>query len=86
MSISELAKSHICQIMNLDRRHPPASLTLGIQEFAGADGGEDSARVSNPEAVKVVSEVLQLESSDELSFALTTLRTTTRGNHFWGLV
>ena len=52
----------------------------------GADGGEDGARIKNPEVAEKVTELLQLESSEELCFALTTLRTTTRGTYIaWHL-
>lgn len=70
---------HMCQTPKLQDYATSLCVIHLLQEFEGADGGEDSARVRNPEAVDSVSEVLQLESSDELSFALTTLRTTTRG-------
>ena len=49
------------------------------QEFRGADGGEDNARVKNRLVAKAVAQVLELESVGELCFALTTLRTETRG-------
>lgn len=52
-----------------------------LQEFRGADGGEDNARVKNRLVAKAVAQVLELESVGELCFALTTLRTETRGQH-----
>ena len=50
-----------------------------MQEFAGADGGNDNSVIANPESVGLVSKLLQLEEGQDLSFALTTLRTETRG-------
>lgn len=49
------------------------------QEFVGEDGDNDNAEVSTPAVVESVAQLLHLEGSQELSFALTTLRTTTRG-------
>jgi myosin-3 len=57
-----------------------AILHIGDIEFVSSEeGGGDSATVRNPELVETVSQLLCLESSAELSFALTTLRTVTRG-------
>lgn len=56
--------------------HTPA---MPLQEFVGADGDNDNAEVSTPDVVESVAQLLHLEGSQELSFALTTLRTTTRG-------
>ena len=56
--------------------HAPA---MPLQEFVGADGDNDNAEVSTPDVVESVAQLLHLEGSEELSFALTTLRTTTRG-------
>ena len=56
--------------------HTPAT---PLQEFVGADGDNDNAEVSTPDVVESVAQLLHLEGSQELSFALTTLRTTTRG-------
>ena len=50
-----------------------------MQDFRGEDGGEDNAVIRNPESVELVANLLDLETSDELSFALTTLRNETRG-------
>ena len=50
-----------------------------LQEFVGADGSDDNAIIENPEAAEQVTTVLQLENSQDLCFALTTLRTETRG-------
>ena len=50
-----------------------------LQEFRGLEEGEDNARVKNRQVAKTAAEVLQLESAGELCFALTTLRTETRG-------
>ena len=55
--------------------------TLYLQEFEGADGGEDNAAIQNPDSIKAVSDLLQMGGSEDISFALTTLRTTTRGRH-----
>ena len=52
---------------------------VAVQEFIGADGGEDNAVVKNMAAAETVSKILQLESCEDLCFALTTLRTETRG-------
>ena len=52
---------------------------MPLQEFVGADGDNDNAEVSTPDVVESVAQLLHLEGSEELSFALTTLRTTTRG-------
>ena len=55
-----------------------------FQEFRGADGGEDNSRVKNRVAAKAAAQALELESVGELCFALTTLRTETRGQcHFF---
>ena len=43
------------------------------------DDGEDNARVKNRQVAKAAAQVLELESAGELCFALTTLRTETRG-------
>ncbi|CAI8048136.1 Myosin-IIIb, partial [Geodia barretti] len=57
-----------------------AILHIGDIEFVSSEeGGGDSATVRNPEVVETVSQLLCLESSAEVSFALTTLRTVTRG-------
>jgi len=50
-----------------------------IQEFQGSDGGQDNARVKNPESADLVARLLGLEDSKDLCFALITLRTETRG-------
>ncbi len=50
-----------------------------LQEFEGADGTDDNAIIKNPESAKLVDEILGLENYDDLCFALTTLRTETRG-------
>ena len=50
-----------------------------MQEFEGADGTDDDAVIKNPESAKLVDTILGLESYEDLSFALTTLRTETRG-------
>lgn len=55
------------------------SCTLFTQDFEGEDGGDDNAVIRNPESVKLVTKLLGLETSDGLSFALTTLRNETRG-------
>lgn len=55
-----------------------------LQEFRGLEEGEDNARVKNRQVAKTAAEVLQLESAGELCFALTTLRTETRG--LWLLI
>ena len=44
--------------------------------------GEDNARVKNRQVAKAAAQVLELESAGELCFALTTLRTETRGKPF----
>ena len=41
--------------------------------------GGDSAAIKNPELVETISHMLHLENSEDLAFALTTLRTMTRG-------
>ena len=51
-----------------------------LQEFVCADDGCDSARIQNLELVRTISELLCLESPDDLAFALTTLRSVTRGS------
>ena len=48
-----------------------------FQEFGRKD--DDSAVILNKEVAETVTELLGLESVDDLSFALTTLRTVTRG-------
>lgn len=48
-----------------------------FQEFGSKD--DDSAVILNKEVAETVTELLGLESVDDLSFALTTLRTVTRG-------
>lgn len=48
-----------------------------FQEFGSRD--DDSAVILNKEVAETVTELLGLESVDDLSFALTTLRTVTRG-------
>ena len=50
-----------------------------FQEFRGVEDGEDNARVKNRQVAKAAAQVLELESAGELCFALTTLRTETRG-------
>lgn len=50
-----------------------------FQEFGCRD--DDSAVILNKEVAETVTELLGLESVDDLSFALTTLRTVTRGMH-----
>lgn len=55
------------------------NLPLPPQEFEGDDGGDDNSVIKNPQSVELVAKLLELESSQELSFALTTLRTETRG-------
>lgn len=50
-----------------------------IKVFKGADSTGDSSRVDNMEKVNIISRLLQLEYPEDLCFALTTLRTTTRG-------
>ena len=59
--------------------HLSATPATPRQEFVGADGDNDNAEVSTPDVVESVAQLLHLEGSQELSFALTTLRTTTRG-------
>jgi hypothetical protein len=54
-------------------------LVCVYQEFRGAEDGEDNARVKNRQVAKAAAQVLELESAGELCFALTTLRTETRG-------
>ena len=52
----------------------------GFQEFTcSEERGGDSATVSNPELVETICQLLCLDSAEDLSFALTTLRTVTRG-------
>ena len=53
--------------------------SYSVQEFKGADSGNDNAEVSNREAAESAAKILQLESCDDLCFALTKLRTETRG-------
>ena len=48
-----------------------------FQEFGRRD--DDSAVILNKEVAETVTELLGLESVDDLSFALTILRTVTRG-------
>lgn len=50
-----------------------------LQEFRGADGGEDNSRVRNRLLARAAAQALEIESVGELCFALTTLRTETRG-------
>ena len=46
----------------------------------GADEGDDNAVIKNPEAAELIAKLLVLESCQNMCFALTTLRTETRGN------
>ena len=55
--------------------------SLMFQEFRGVEDGEDNARVKNRQVAKAAAQVLELESAGELCFALTTLRTETRGQN-----
>uniref|UniRef100_A0A1X7U738 non-specific serine/threonine protein kinase n=1 Tax=Amphimedon queenslandica TaxID=400682 RepID=A0A1X7U738_AMPQE len=56
-----------------------AILHIGNIEFGSQTREDDSAIILNKEGAKTVTELLGLESAEHLSFALTTLRTTTRG-------
>ena len=79
----KLCVSLFCSLTSLHFFHlilPPFFLSATpLQEFVGADGDNDNAEVSTPDVVESVAQLLHLEGSQELSFALTTLRTTTRG-------
>ena len=52
-----------------------------MQEFGSQTKEDDTAVILNKEVAETVTELLGLESVEHLSFALTTLRTMTRGTN-----